>query len=196
MISLFIPALNLRIWKAWNLMGTSLRNGLRFWRFFFLFEKKYSLRESVQIRSFFWSVFSFIWTEYGSLRSESDKRKLHIWTLFTQCTIFQRSWIFLLITFSETFFSNKLNNPTACNTYIRSSHPEGVLGKNVLKICNKFTGKHSCRNPISIKLLFSFIEIALRHVYSPVNLLHFFVTPFSKNTSGRLLLSDAKMHLF
>ena len=51
--------------------------------------------KSVQIRSFFWSVFSCIRTEYGDLRCKSpysvqiqkntDQKKLRIWTLFTQC---------------------------------------------------------------------------------------------------------------
>ena len=36
----------------------------------------------------------------------------------------------------------------------------------------------------------NFIEIALWHGCSPVNLLHIFTTPFPKNTSGRLLLND------
>ena len=36
--------------------------------------------------------------------------------------------------------------------------------------------------------LCNFIEIAIRHGCSPVNLLHIFTTPFLKNTSGRLLL--------
>ena len=35
----------------------------------------------------------------------------------------------------------------------------------------------------------NFMEITFRHEYSPVNLLHFFRTPFPKNTSGGLLLS-------
>ena len=87
----------------------------------------------------------------------------------------------------------------------RSSRPEVFLGKVVLKICTKFTGEHSCRSVISIKLLCSFIEIKLRHGCSPVNLLrilkqfywnhtpawvllHIFRTIFLKNTSGRLLL--------
>ena len=30
--------------------------------------------------------------------------------------------------------------------------PEMFLGKGVLKICSKCTGKHPCRRPISIKL--------------------------------------------
>ena len=48
----------------------------------------------VQIRSFFWTVFSRIRTEYGEIRSISpysvqmrentDQKKLRIWTLFTQ----------------------------------------------------------------------------------------------------------------
>ena len=50
--------------------------------------------KSVQIGSFFWSVFSRIWNEYGDLQSKSpysvqirentDQKKLPIWTLFTQ----------------------------------------------------------------------------------------------------------------
>ena len=50
--------------------------------------------KSIEIRSFFWSVFSRIWIEYGDLRSKSrysvqirgnmDQKKLRIWTLFGQ----------------------------------------------------------------------------------------------------------------
>ena len=67
------------------------------------------------------------------------------------------------------------------------SHKHTKLSKD-LKICTKFTGEHSCRSVISIKLQSNFIEIALRHGCSPVNLLHIFRTPITKNTSGRLLL--------
>ena len=69
----------------------------------------------------------------------------------------------------------------------RSSHSEVFLGNGVLKICSKFTGEHSYRSVISIKLL-NFIEITLLHGCSPVNLLHIFRTTFHKNTSRRLLL--------
>ena len=62
------------------------------------------------------------------------------------------------------------------------------LEKGVLKTCSKFTGEHPCRSVISIKLLCNFIEIALQHGCSPVNLLHICRTPFPKNTSGWLLL--------
>ena len=75
---------------------------------------------------------------------------------------------------------------------IRSSHPEALLKKGVLKICNKFTTAHPNRNVISIKLLYSFIEILLRHGCSPLNLLHIFRTPSTKNTSGRLLFWKSK----
>ena len=68
-----------------------------------------------------------------------------------------------------------------------SSHPAEFLGKGALKICSKVTGEHPCRSAISIKLRRNFIEIALRHGCSPVNLLHIFRTPFVKNTSGWLL---------
>ena len=72
--------------------------------------------------------------------------------------------------------------------FFRSSPPEVFLGKGVLKICSKFTGEHPGWKAISIKLQSHFIEIKLRHGCSPVNLLHIFRTPFSKNTSGGLLL--------
>ena len=56
-------------------------------------------------------------------------------------------------------------------TRFRSSHPEVFFRKRVLKICSKFTGEHPCRNVIWIKLQSNFIEIALRHGCSSVNLL-------------------------
>ena len=85
---------------------------------------------------------------------------------------------------------------------VKNSPSEVFLRKGVLKTCSKFTGEHQCRSAISIKLQSkatllkstllkiqsNFIEIALRHGCSPVNLLHIFRTPFSKNPSGGLLL--------
>ena len=57
----------------------------------------------VQIRSFFWSIFSCIRTEFGGLLRKSlysvriqentDQKKLRIWTPFTQC-YFSYSWKF------------------------------------------------------------------------------------------------------
>ena len=50
-------------------------------------------------------------------------------------------------------------------------------------------GEHPCRSEILIKLQSNFIEITLRNGCSAVNLLHIFRTPYTKNTSGWLLLS-------
>ena len=54
--------------------------------------------KSVQIRSYFWSVFSCIRIEYGDLLRTSpysirihenmDQKQLRIWTVFTQCKCF------------------------------------------------------------------------------------------------------------
>ena len=70
----------------------------------------------------------------------------------------------------------------------RTSHSEVFLRNGVLKICSKFPGEYPCRSVISITLQSNFIEIALRCECSPVNLLHIFRTPFSRNSSEWLLL--------
>ena len=74
------------------------------------------------------------------------------------------------------------------NFSCRSSHPDVFLEKGVLKICSKFTGEHPCQRVISIKLLCNFVEITLRHGFSPVYLLHIFRAHFLRNTSCGLLL--------
>ena len=61
----------------------------------------------------------------------------------------------------------------------RSSPSEMLLQKGVPKMCSKFTGEHSCRSAISIKLQSNFIEITLRHGCAPVNLLHIFWSQIS-----------------
>ena len=67
----------------------------------------------------------------------------------------------------------------------RSTPPEVSLGKSVLKICSKFKENTHAE----VRFQTNFIEIALRHGCSPVNLLHNFRTPFPKNTSEGLRLS-------
>ena len=71
---------------------------------------------------------------------------------------------------------------------VRSSPSEVLFREGVLKICCKFTREHPCRSTISMKLQSNFIEIALRHGYFPVNLLHMLRIPYHKNTFGWLLL--------
>ena len=75
-----------------------------------------------------------------------------------------------------------------CFILFRSSLPEVFLREGILKICIKLAAEHPRRSVISITLQRNFIEIALRHGCSPVNLLHIFRTSFIKNTSGWLLL--------
>ena len=64
--------------------------------------------------------------------------------------------------------------------------PEVFLGKGVLKICSKFTGEHPCPSAISIKSLGC----------SPVNLLHFFRTPFLKLLLLVLVMNEFHCHKF
>ena len=71
----------------------------------------------------------------------------------------------------------------------RSSPPKVILGKAVLKTWSKFTGEHPFRSLICLKLLCNFIENALWHRCSPVNLLHIFRTTFCKNIPGGRLLT-------
>ena len=86
-------------------------------------------------------------------------------------------------------------NIFCCDTFrtifvmFRSNHPEVFFGKDVLKICSKFTEEHLCWSVISIKLLCNFIEITHRYKCAPVNFLHIFRTPFPRNNSGWLLLN-------
>ena len=73
--------------------------------------------------------------------------------------------------------------------WFRSSHPEVFLRKEVLKICIKFTGEHPCQSAVSINLQSNFIEIALWHGCSPVNLLHIFRTLFHWNRNSAWVFS-------
>ena len=81
MISLFLAAPAPRVWRAWDLMGTSVRNGLRF---FLLFGKKYFFiqKSSFLISNLFGNVFQtlrvtgLITLLYAKLRS---KKYLNSW---------------------------------------------------------------------------------------------------------------------
>ena len=83
-----------------------------------------------------------------------------------------------------------------------SSRLKMFLRKGVLKICSKLTGKHPCQSVIAIKLFCNFIEVTLRHGCSLVNFLLVFISLFSKNTFGWLLLyaqsffSIIKRHIY
>ena len=127
------------------------------------------------------------------------------------------TWIFSKNKYHEAKFSKKLetkqssycnlkNQIKSCFTYLliimdrnqtllinpQKQPSRGVLRKRFLKICSKFTEEHPRRSGIWTKLLCTFIEITLRHGCSPVNLLHFFRTPFPKNVSWGLLLDPSR----
>ena len=67
------------------------------------------------------------------------------------------------------------------NTYCQKQPPRGVPRKRCAKNMQKIYRR--------TLMLCNFIEIALWHGSSPVNLLHIFRIPFRKNTSGRVLLT-------
>ena len=104
-------------------------------------------------------------------------RKLFLWFFF------YTRWLCVVFIIYEESLVRK-----SWNIYIQKQLSRGVIRKGVLKICSKFTGEHPCRSVISIKLQSNFLEIKLRHGFTSGNLLHFFRIPFTKNTSGRLLL--------
>ena len=108
-------------------------------------------------------------------------------------TLYNFSFILVSINVSKQSFFNYVFEISRCIYWMRfrSSHPEVFLS--ILKLCSKLTGKHPCRSAISLKLQSNFIEIALQHGCSPVNLLHVFRIVFPKNTSGRLLLEIANL---
>ena len=64
------------------------------------------------------------------------------------------------------------------------------------KRCSEYMQQIYRRTPMSKCDFNKFIEITLRHGYSPVNLLHIFRTPFPKNTSERLLLINVHCRKF
>ena len=80
--------------------------------------------------------------------------------------------------FNSFLYINQILVLAFCMPIFRTSHPELFLVKGVLKTCRKFTGEHACRRVTSKMLHSNFIEIALRHGCSPVNLLHIFRAPF------------------
>ena len=84
----------------------------------------YNNLKSIQIWSFFWSVFSRIRSEYGKIlgvspysvrkRENTDQKKLRTWTIFTQYPPFPRTffeWIYMnnfKMVVSENFFVGKI----------------------------------------------------------------------------------------
>ena len=85
------------------------------------------------------------------------------------------------------FTNGRIYADESCE-YFQRQPPRGVLRKR----CSEYMQQIYRRTPmpkcVSIKLLCNFIEITLWYGWSPVNLLHIFRTPLTKNTSVWLLL--------
>ena len=117
--------------------------------------------------------------------------KFFLWNSFYKWVKFPRDLRSLVWTRGLTVFASSLIVRKVCSSEVeisRSSHPKVFLRKGVRKTCSKFTWEHPWRSAILLMLKSNFIEIALRHGCSPLNLLHIFRTPFPRNTSGWLLL--------
>ena len=75
---------------------------------------------------------------------------------------------------------------------IRSSQQRCSVRKRVLRNFAKFRGKHLCQvlffNKVAGPEPATLLKKRLRHRCFPVNFAKFLRTPFSQNTSGRLLL--------
>ena len=125
----------------------------------------------------------FAVVRYVMFMSYDNSRKKNNFLLnYRRCT----NWINIIRPYSQF---------KVLENIVRSSPSEVFLGKSVLRICSKFTGEHPCRSAISVKLQTNFIEIALGHGCSPVNLLHILGTPFPKNTSEGLFLQSHSLRL-
>ena len=110
----------------------------------FLFLSSSHCVKSVQIRSYFWSVFSCIRTEYGDLRSRIRTRNNS--AFFTQCP------------------DCKTDGITSCIIiyviHIHCCQPKVFRKKDVLKIFFKYSGLQAC----------NFIKRRLQHRCFPVNI--------------------------
>ena len=99
-----------------------------------------------------------------------------------------------LLTKGDEFLSQKItvfNINDKVNVLLENQQKQpsrGVLRKR----CSENMSQIYRTTPMPrIPMLSNFIEIALRHGSSPVNLLHIFGTTFPKKTSGWLLLNQA-----
>ena len=115
--------------------------------------------------------------------------KLHLWACkFIKKETGTGAFLWVLQNSYEHLFLQKNSGRLLLNfTLKQSSHPEVFIGNGILKICSEFTGEQPFRRVVLIKFQSNVIEIILRHGCSPVNLLHIFRKPFSKNTSERLV---------
>ena len=119
----------------------------------------------------------------------------HVWKFF-KCLCWFHHWVNISKKEDGIIFNRKLNKANDNWVYLileffslfQKKPPRSVLGKS----CSENLQQIYRRSPMPKcdfnKAASNFIEITLWHGCSPVNLLHNFRTPFTKNTSGWLLL--------
>ena len=89
----------------------------------------------------------------------------------------------------RTYFVKIFHKQDWLKTNIQKHPFRGVYSKRCSGNMQQIYGRTPMPKCDFIKLLCNFIEVTLRHGCSLVNLLHIFKTPFTKNTSGWLLLN-------
>ena len=104
-----------------------------------------------------------------------------------------------LASFTVNIEPKLLNSILAGNVVLFLRTMLNTLSSDALE-CGSTSTSLTTLNKISnlcfpIQLLCNFIEITLQHGCSPVNLLHIFKTPFSKNTFGWLLLPESRFNV-
>ena len=139
-----------------------------------------------------WSSLRTIFYEFSSTLQTWCAYNLFIFPIIS--SVYYLYCVFLTL----MWYLNKRTKNTS-SSWHHAGYPEAALqscpyGKLFWKICRKFTGEHPCRSVISMNLLCNFIEIALWHGCSPVNLLHILITLFPSNTSRRMLLDIYWLH--
>ena len=117
-------------------------------------------------------------SQYQERSCQSKKYSDH---LCGSKNIYKNSHIYI---FSNAKLSAKLHLLPVRMVWLVQKQPSRGA---VRKRCSKSMQQIYRKTPM-LKLQSNFIEITLRHGCSPVNLLHILRTPFSKNTSRRLLL--------
>ena len=164
--------------------------------------------KSVQIRSFVWSVFSYIQTEYGELLRKSpysvqiqentDQKKLRIWRLFTQwlslgilllfCWNKGTSRDILRIENSQNVISEEVKFLLSCKTKaINLRKVFALLYKHFLKIIRTYKTQMWQPTTMSLSLLSNanhFLVIALWKKYrkkKPTKLIHILMLICSTN---------------
>ena len=115
------------------------------------------------------------------------------WKQFSTTTSFTCTWLQRVVKITIT---NYVNTSTSrgqfqdkFNNYIEKQLFRGVLRKRCSENMQQIYKRTSMPKWDFNKIAFQFIEIALRHGCSLVNLLHIFRRLFQKNTFGWLLLS-------